>query len=72
MEEGTQKRLEYDRIKEEVDKLGISLSELCRQSDVQRNVLHRWKGDNPKTIDILHSLSATIDKLKEEQTNKNK
>lgn len=58
-----EKGLVYDQIKKRCSTLGISISELCRKSNVDRQVLHNWKGKNPKTIDILLSLNESLNVL---------
>lgn len=45
---------------------GSNLSEVCRVANVDRSVLERWKAKNPKSLDIVNSLRAAIEKIKEQ------
>jgi len=67
MEKENHKTLVYDSIKAQCKDLNISLSELCRHSDVNRNLLHNWSLKNPKTIDILNSLNEGLDNIRTEK-----
>lgn len=57
----------YQEIVNECEKLGISISKLCRKADVDRMVLQRWKNGDPKSIQILNALRESIKQLKKEK-----
>lgn len=54
----------YSSLKSECDSLGISISQLCREADVDRSVVERWKSKDPKSIEILNSLKGALERIK--------
>lgn len=54
----------YSSLKAECEEAGISLSQLCREADVDRSVIERWKNKDPKSIEILNSLREALERLK--------
>ncbi len=54
----------YEQLQQECDALGITVHNLCVQSEVDPSAVSRWNGKEPKTILTLRALQATIDKLK--------
>lgn len=43
---------------------GISIARLCREADVDRSVLVRWKREEPKSIRTYLKLKETLERLK--------
>ena len=56
----------YLRIKERADKLGISISELARESNTDRQVFNNWRLKDPKSIEQLNRINSTLDRLEAE------
>ena len=61
-----QNELFYNRIKRKCKDNAITMSELCRRSNVSRASLANWKNKNPNTINILYKLEAELEKLEPE------
>ena len=61
----------FEEIKTKCEKLGISLSKLCRDASVDRSILERWKLSNPKSIETLNKLNEQLKKIEDEQNNNN-
>jgi predicted transcriptional regulator len=55
----------YSSLKSECDSLGISISKLCREADVDRSVLERWRRSDPKSIKTYNALLEALEKLKQ-------
>lgn len=62
---------EYENIVKKCEDLGISISELCRNANVNRSILARWKNQTPKSIEILNKLNNELKKIKDEQNDYN-
>ena len=43
---------------------GISIARLCREANVDRSVLVRWKREEPKSIKTYLKLKETLERLK--------
>lgn len=43
---------------------GTNLTQVCRDADVDRSILERWKSETPKTIKILDRILNAIEKAK--------
>lgn len=41
---------------------GTNITEICRRSGVPRQTVERWKNKEPKTLILLRSLEAELDK----------
>lgn len=54
----------YTSLKSQCDALGISLSKLCREADVDRSVIERWRRSEPKSIRTYNALVEALEKLK--------
>lgn len=54
----------YTSLKTQCDALGISLSKLCREADVDRSVIERWRRSEPKSIRTYNALVEALEKLK--------
>lgn len=55
----------YSSLKSECDSLGISISKLCREAEVDRSVLERWRRSDPKSIKTYNALLDALEKLKQ-------
>lgn len=53
----------YSSLKAECEKAGISLSQLCREADVDRSVVERWKTKDPKSIETLNALKSALARI---------
>ena len=42
---------------------GLSLTEVCRDANVERSGLERWKKENPKTLNSVADILTSIDRL---------
>jgi len=43
---------------------GTNLTEVCRVAGISRQTVERWKDEEPKTLQIIRKLEATIETLK--------
>lgn len=43
---------------------GISVSELCRRANIDRQLMNSWKQGDPKSIKQLKSINVELEKLK--------
>lgn len=50
----------YSSLKSECDKLGISVSKLCREAQIDRSVLERWRKKEPQTLKIYNALQQAL------------
>lgn len=53
----------YDYIAFTAAQHGVSISEVCRQADVDRSVVERWKEDDPKSIQTFRKLQTVLGTL---------
>lgn len=49
---------------------GTNLTEVCRDANIPRQTIERWKNGEPKTIKILRAVEAAIEKRKQKQKQK--
>lgn len=61
----------YQRIKRLADAKGLSLLEVCDAAEVDRSTVEKWKPEEPKTVRIIKSLEAAIDRLPNKKTARN-
>lgn len=59
----------YEEIKSGCDELGISLTSICRDQKINRDLIQRWKIEDPKSIKIYKKLMKAIDEKKQELLN---
>lgn len=50
----------YDEINAACKAAGTNLTKVCREANVDRSTLTRWKTEDPKSIRIYRRLLATI------------
>jgi transposase-like protein len=66
-------KIDLDNIYQEIVRLsedsGLNLTQLCRQVNVSRSVLERWKKETPKSLAILSKMLKVIDSAKERSSN---
>jgi hypothetical protein len=61
----------YELIENRCKNLGISISELCRQTKVNRQALQSWKDKNPASIERKILLEKKLDELETLKNEKN-
>ena len=52
----------FDDLLRKCQSAGTNLTQVCRQANVSRSTIERWKSREPKTISILRNLEAIIEK----------
>lgn len=57
-----------DVLKEECDKLDISLIELFREAKLPNNIIQHWSVKDPKSIQILDKLTETLEVIRQRKT----
>lgn len=57
----------YEEIKKQCDELGISISSICKEAQVDRQLVERWKKGDPKSIEIYKKLKEVLTKKKQIQ-----
>lgn len=57
-------QLIFDQLDTAAKNAGTNLTEVCRLANVDRSVVERWKGKNPKSLDIFNRLIAAIEQQK--------
>jgi transcriptional regulator with XRE-family HTH domain len=60
----------FKNITERCKDLKISLSELCRRSEVSRQAIEYWKKSEPQTLQIYFRIMNALKELENEQSNK--
>jgi transposase-like protein len=58
----------YEEIKNGCDDLGISISAICREQGVNRDLVQRWKNEDPKSIKIYKQLTTAIKEKKQQKS----
>ena len=58
----------YTSLKTECDSLGISISKLCREADVDRSLLERWRKNEPQSIKTYRLLVDALERMRTEIT----
>lgn len=56
----------FEKISVRCHLLGISISELCRRSEIERRTIDNWKNEEPKTLVIYDRLLTELTKLEYE------
>lgn len=59
---------QIDIIKEECQKIGITHTELFRESGVPHSTIQNWERDDPKPFKTLNKLNETLERLKAAKT----
>jgi transcriptional regulator with XRE-family HTH domain len=57
----------YQKIKERADKIGMSISELCKRTKIHRQTLDYWKRNEPITFDYLERIEQELKKAEDER-----
>lgn len=53
----------YSYLKSECDRLGISVSKLCREANIERSLLERWRQKDPKSLQMYNALKEALLRL---------
>lgn len=53
----------YTSLKTQCDEAGISISKLCKEANVNRSILERWKHVEPKSIQTYNKLVETLSRI---------
>jgi hypothetical protein len=61
----------YEDLKVCCDELGITLSDLCRETKVDRNLVQRWSKKNPKSIEIYFKLQEGLKEISKQKNLEN-
>ena len=48
--------------------LGVSVNALCREANINRSVLVRWKKQPPKSFQLLKQINSTLNQLEIKRT----
>lgn len=56
----------HNYITSEAETLGISVSEVCRRANINRSVFQNWKGEQPKTLQMVCALLDVLDEVEVE------
>jgi hypothetical protein len=59
----------YEEIKNGCDDLGISITSICRDQKINRDLIQRWKNEDPKSIKVYKQLMKAINEKKESLKN---
>lgn len=54
----------FDFLEAKCKAAGTNLTQVCRQANVERSGLERWKKENPKTLNTVAELIKVIDEIK--------
>lgn len=58
----------YQKLRIEAAEAGVTLSEVCRRTGVNRQTVQGWGKREPKILKALNKLRAEMDKIKKEKT----
>lgn len=50
----------FDYLTRICEEAGTNLTEACREADIDRSTVERWKEKEPKTVEIISQLEAVI------------
>lgn len=50
------------KLEQRCEDLGLSISKVLREADVNPSIISRWKENEPKSFVILERINAAIDK----------
>lgn len=53
----------YSSLKTQCDKLGISVAKMCREANVDRSLLARWRNKEPNTLKIYNTLLEALSRI---------
>jgi len=53
----------YSSLKTQCDELGISVAKLCREANVDRSLLVRWRNKEPNTLKIYNALLQALSRI---------
>lgn len=62
----------YTSLKTQCAEAGISISKLCKEADVNRSILERWKRSEPKSIKTYNTLLEALDRIRAQKSVTNK
>lgn len=57
-------RRRIDDIEREARALGITMTEICRQTEISRATPDRWRAKVPKTIALLDQMEAVLEDVR--------
>ena len=60
----------YNHLQKLCTQAGTNLAQICRDANLDRSVLERWKKEEPKTLIILASLLKAIEERKNANSQK--
>lgn len=55
-------RARIDALETKAHKVGLNLTEVCRQAGVSRATPDRWRRETPKTIALVTSMEEIVEK----------
>jgi predicted regulator of amino acid metabolism with ACT domain len=60
----------YEEIKEKCSELDVSISSICKEASVDRQLVERWKKQDPKSIVIYNKLIGILNDKQQEFNDK--
>ena len=57
----------FEYLQRRCDEAGTNLTEICREANIDRSSVERWKEKDPKSIQILKDLESVIAKKEQEK-----
>lgn len=57
----------HQYILEEAQRLGVTITDVCKAADVERSHVMRWKVTLPKSVDTLWKLMDALDRIEQGQ-----
>ncbi len=57
----------YLKIKERAEKIGMSISELCKRTEIHRTTLDHWSRKEPHTLELLQKIEQELKKAEDER-----
>lgn len=55
------------KLEQQCEELGLSISKVLREADVNPSIISRWKENEPKSFVILKKIQEAIDKQAKEK-----
>lgn len=60
----------YQELLESAQEAGTDLAQICREQNINRTAIQKWKKDDPKSIRTYKKLLAAIAEAKKKQLKK--
>ena len=60
----------FKELEEKCKEAGTTITELCREAELDRTVIQKWKKKTPKSIEMLKKMEFALETIKNKHTAK--